>query len=80
MIRTAVSRLAYLLLLAACTTRSEAPDVVLTGGKVFTADSARPWAEAIAVRGDRIVAVGPTAQVLGTGDPLALFRGEGRAA
>ena len=28
----------------------------------------------------RLVAVGPTAEVLGTGDPLALFRGEGRAA
>lgn len=38
-------------------------DVVLTGGKVFTADPARPWAEAVAVRGARIVAVGTTAEV-----------------
>jgi predicted amidohydrolase YtcJ len=36
------------------------PDLVLTGGKIFTADPARPWAEAIAIRGDRIVAVGRT--------------------
>lgn len=42
---------------------AQAPDLVLTGGKVFTADSARPWAEAVAVRGDRIVAVGTSAAV-----------------
>lgn len=41
----------------------DAPDLILTGGKVFTADSARPWAEAVAIRGDRIVAVGSTAEV-----------------
>lgn len=39
------------------------PTVVLLGGKVFTADPARPWSEAIAVRGDRIVAVGSTADI-----------------
>jgi predicted amidohydrolase YtcJ len=33
-------------------------DLVLTGGRIFTADAARTWAEAIAVRGGRIVAVG----------------------
>jgi hypothetical protein len=35
-----------------------APDLILTGGKVFTADPARPWAEAVAIGGERIVAVG----------------------
>lgn len=33
-------------------------DLILTGGKVFTVASLRPWAEAVAIRGDRIVAVG----------------------
>ncbi len=53
------------LLLAASPARAQtaAPDLILTGGKVFTADSARPWAEAIAIRGDRIVAVGSAAEV-----------------
>jgi predicted amidohydrolase YtcJ len=32
--------------------------MVLTGGKVFTADSTHPWAQAVAVRGARILAVG----------------------
>ncbi|MFP5356032.1 MAG: amidohydrolase, partial [Gemmatimonadota bacterium] len=44
-------------------TDSSAPTVVLLGGKVFTADPARPWAEAVAVRGARIVAVGTTAEI-----------------
>ena len=39
------------------------PDVLLVGGKVFTADSTRPWAEAIAIRGDRIVATGSTKEL-----------------
>lgn len=43
--------------------RRDAPDLVLTGGKLFTADSAHPWAEAVAIRGERIVAVGTTAEV-----------------
>ncbi|HET7109832.1 MAG TPA: amidohydrolase family protein [Gemmatimonadales bacterium] len=39
------------------------PDVILTGGRIFTADSAHPWAEAVAVRGDRIMAVGSNADI-----------------
>jgi hypothetical protein len=40
-----------------------APDLVLVGGRIFTADPAHPWAEALAIRGDRIAAVGTTAMV-----------------
>lgn len=38
-------------------------DLVLTGGHVHTVDAARPRAEAVAVRGDRISAVGSAADV-----------------
>ena len=38
--------------------RVRMPDLILTNGKVFTADPRMPWAEAVAIRGDRIVAVG----------------------
>ncbi len=44
-------------------TRPGPPDLILTGGKIFTADSTRPWAEAEAVRGERITAVGSTAAI-----------------
>ncbi|WP_201979450.1 amidohydrolase [Hymenobacter rubidus] len=37
--------------------------MILTGGKIFTADPARPYVQALAVRGERIVAVGSTADI-----------------
>lgn len=41
-----------------------AADLILTGGVVRTSDRSQPLAEAIAVAGDRIVAVGPQDEVL----------------
>ena len=38
-------------------------DLVLTGGHIATMDAVRSWASALAVRGGRIVAVGPDAAV-----------------
>ena len=49
--------------LLSCEPAVEAADLVLTGGKVVTVDEAHPEAEAIAVRGDRIVAVGSSAEI-----------------
>lgn len=40
-----------------------APDAVLLNGRVFTANPAQPWAEAVAIRGARVIAVGTTAEV-----------------
>lgn len=40
-----------------------AADVVLTGGRVWTADPAAPWAEAAAVAGGRLTAVGSRSEV-----------------
>ena len=45
------------------------PDLVLVGGKVFTSDTAKPWAEAVAIRGDRITAVGTTTAIRGLVGP-----------
>ncbi|WP_188810891.1 amidohydrolase [Hymenobacter cavernae] len=39
------------------------PDIVLLNGRIFTADSAQPRAQALAIRGERIVAVGTTAAI-----------------
>ena len=38
-------------------------DVVLAGGRVFTGDASAPWAEAVAMRGEIITAVGTDAEV-----------------
>jgi predicted amidohydrolase YtcJ len=43
--------------------RAQAPERTWINGQVWTGDPARPWAEALAVRGDLIVAVGTTAEV-----------------
>src|SRR4051812_31546886 len=49
--------------------RSAPPDVILVGGKVFTADTSHLWAEAVAIRGERIVAVGTTAEISALAGP-----------
>ncbi|MHB1502170.1 MAG: amidohydrolase [Candidatus Dormibacteria bacterium] len=43
--------------------RGAAADTVLVGSAVYTVDAARSWAEAVAIRDGRIVAVGPDDEV-----------------
>ncbi len=43
--------------------QESSPDLIVTDAKVFTADSTRLWAEAFAVRRDRIIAVGTTIEM-----------------
>jgi len=53
-------------------------DLVLTNGRVYTVDAARSWAGAVAVRGDRIVAVGEADRVgdlIGTRTEVIDLRG-----
>lgn len=38
-------------------------DLALINGKIWTGDPGRPWAEAMAVRGDKIFAVGTTVEI-----------------
>jgi predicted amidohydrolase YtcJ len=56
-----------------------APDTVITNGKIFTSNPAQPWAQALAIRGDRIVAVGEnrTIEAL-AGSPTRRFDAGGR--
>jgi predicted amidohydrolase YtcJ len=60
MARAAVTLLVLLLSLSG--RPADAPaDLVLTGGRIWTADASTPWAEAVAIRGDRILFVGDAA-------------------
>ncbi len=43
--------------------QAQAPDTILTNGKIITVDDRFSIAQAVAVRGDRIVAVGTTADI-----------------
>lgn len=40
------------------------PDLVLFNGKIFTSNAAHPYVEALAIRGDRIVAVGTSTEIV----------------
>lgn len=55
-----------LLALTACAPET-GPDTILINGKVFTANAGAPWAEAIAIQGERIVAVGDTSAIQAMG-------------
>ena len=44
-------------------------DLVLVNGKVWTGSAARPWAEAVAAQGGRILAVGTTAELRALAGP-----------
>ena len=55
--------LALAFALAAAPVHGADADLLLTNAKVYTLDAKRPWAEAVAVRGDRILAVGGAAEI-----------------
>jgi predicted amidohydrolase YtcJ len=44
-------------------------DLILTNARIYTVDAARPWAEAVAIRGSRIAAVGSAAEVQALSGP-----------
>jgi predicted amidohydrolase YtcJ len=50
--------------LAACSGATRAPvTLAVVNARIWTGDAKRPWAEAIAARGDRIAAVGSSAEI-----------------
>jgi predicted amidohydrolase YtcJ len=59
-----ITVMVFSLLVAAGCTTAEKADLVITGGKVFTADSRMPYAEAVAVRSNMVIAVGSDRQIL----------------
>ncbi len=63
---------------AAVEARSEVADAVYTNGKIYTVDEARPWAEAVAIKDGKFLAVGSNAEVeaiTGPGTRLHDLRG-----
>lgn len=51
-------RLFILLVLLPACSPAQSPDLILTNGKIFTADSTARYVEALAIKGDKILAVG----------------------
>ena len=66
-LRAATAMLATLLIAAAACAPAptgEVADTVLLNGTVYTVDANGPWAEALAIKGDRIMAVGSTGDIV----------------
>jgi predicted amidohydrolase YtcJ len=63
--------MALLVVLAAGCSQPEKADLVITGGKVFTSDPSALYAEAVAVRGNRILAVGTAKEISRHIDPAS---------
>jgi predicted amidohydrolase YtcJ len=65
-VRTVLLRLLAAILLCACASSAQnkpAADLIVTNAKIWTVDKSLPAAQAVAVLGDRIVAVGSNAEV-----------------
>ena len=54
---------AFLLLGAVACSGPGAADLVLVNGRVYTLDEQQPWAEAVAIQGERIIAVGSNGEI-----------------
>ncbi len=48
------------------------PDMVLLSGKIFTGDAAHPYVQALAIRGERIVATGDSAKIKSLAGPQTM--------
>src|SRR5215510_7833304 len=44
-------------------------DLILTHGRIYTLDAQKPWAQALAIRGDRILAVGGDKEIAALAGP-----------
>ncbi|MYG11411.1 MAG: amidohydrolase [Gammaproteobacteria bacterium] len=68
--RTPLALLAVAALLPGCGPAPQPADLILSAGRVYTLDESEPWAEAVAIRGGHIAAVGTDEEV------LSRFRGQ----
>ncbi|MFZ2286581.1 MAG: amidohydrolase [Bacteroidales bacterium] len=66
-----ISIMSLSILVATGCSATEKADLVITGGKVITEDSQRPYAEAVAVKDNKIIAVGSDNQIRRLTDPSA---------
>jgi predicted amidohydrolase YtcJ len=82
MLRTTVWLIACALWSTGCGTRSDAearPADLVVFGRVWTGDSARPWAGAVAINGERIAAVDDSGRVAPLVGPSTRVISNGRA-
>src|SRR5450830_1111526 len=78
MIHRLVASAALALALAYAAQPASAPDIVILNARVYTGDAARPWAEAVSIRANKIAAVGTTAEITASGNAARTIDAGGR--
>lgn len=68
-LRYLFAALALMCCFAGTAAAASSPDVIFYNGKVFTSDPDKPWVEAVAVKGNHILAVGTTQNLLALAGP-----------
>ncbi len=63
LLRRVVCSAVFVLAATSCRAAEPSADLVLTGGNIITMDPGQPAAEAVACRGDRILAVGDSDEI-----------------
>ncbi|HVG40948.1 MAG TPA: amidohydrolase family protein, partial [Chitinophagaceae bacterium] len=63
MIKTKSTFIAFLFIIYNQLIFAQVPDLILTNGKIFTSDTNNLYAEALAIKGERILAVGTTVAI-----------------
>src|SRR5579864_5404075 len=69
MTRILLGPLALTLLASLLPGQQAPPDVILVDGKIFTSDAAHPYVEALAIRGERLVAAGTAEKIRSLAGP-----------
>jgi predicted amidohydrolase YtcJ len=67
--KSLIATLGFVLLLSLAIGQQPSADLLLLNGKIFTSDSAHPYVQALAIRGERIVAVGSTKEISALAGP-----------
>jgi predicted amidohydrolase YtcJ len=68
--KAAFSLVCFLALSVSAVSQQSAPDLILVNGKVFTSVAAHPYAQALAIRGDRVIATGDSAKIIALAGPM----------
>jgi predicted amidohydrolase YtcJ len=68
--KAAVSLVCFLALSVSTASQQSSPDLILVNGKIFTSVAAHPYVQALAIRGDRVIATGDSAQIIALAGPM----------
>ncbi len=71
--RILLGSLALTLLASLLPGQQSPPDLILLNGKIFTSDSAHPYVEALAIRGERLVATGTAEKIRSLAGPQTKY-------